>query len=81
MQVYAFGKSAATWWSLNRDAVEALPRCRVVQLPWQQVCEAATLLQRNSRLGASIVGGVVYLNDETRSTSLEPGLLCDSDER
>ncbi len=80
VQVYAFGKSAATWWAQNHSDIEALPHCRVIQLPWEQVCEAATLLQRNSRLGASIVGGVVYLNDEARSTSLEPVLLFDSSE-
>lgn len=73
--VYAFGKSADTWWHLNGAAIVALPKVSVWQFNWESVCAAAPLLKRTAKLSASIVGGVIYLNDDDASVSLEPILL------
>jgi uncharacterized protein YaeQ len=70
--VYAFAKSAATWWKLNQDAISALPRVQVWQFDWAEVCSAAELLDRTGQLTASIVGGIMYLDNGSASTSLEP---------
>lgn len=78
--VYAFGKSADTWWKINGPVISALPRIQVWQLPWTEVEQASLLMNRTMKLGVSIVGGTVYLDDGSNSTSLEPVQLyhCDN---
>jgi uncharacterized protein YaeQ len=73
--VYAFGKSADTWWKLNGEAIDALPRVSVWQFGWENVQAVAALLERTMQLNVSIVGGVLYLDNGTGSTSLEPRQL------
>ncbi len=75
VKVYAFGRSASTWWKLNGDAISALDKVEVVQFDWDGIGEASKLLQRHSKLNASIVGGVVYLSDDNHSVTLEPAAL------
>ena len=70
--VYAFGKSADTWWKLNGEDIAALPRMAVWQFNWEEVQAVAALLERTMKLGVSIVGGVIYLDNGEASTSLEP---------
>lgn len=72
VSVYAFAKSAPTWWKLNGEAISALPRLQVWQFDWDEVCSAAQLLDRTGQLTASIVGGIMYLDNGSASTSLEP---------
>jgi len=76
VSVYAFGRSADTWWKLNRDAISALPRTVVWQFDWRECEAAAALLERTTQLSLSVVGGTLYLDNGTTSTSLEPELLC-----
>jgi uncharacterized protein YaeQ len=75
VSVYAFAKSAATWWKLNSEAIGALPRLQVWQFDWAEVQAATELLDRTGQLTASIVGGIMYLDNGSASTSLEPVLL------
>ena len=75
MLVYAFGKSADTWWKLNGEAISGLPCPTVWQFPWEQVEAVAALLDRTVNLNVSIVGGVIYLDNGSASTSLEPTRL------
>ena len=77
--VYAFGKSAPTWWKLNGEAITALPRLRAWQFDWPQVEAAAALMDRTMQLNLSVVGGTIYLDNGSDSTSLEPQLLCTAD--
>jgi uncharacterized protein YaeQ len=78
VSVYAFARSADTWWKLNGEAITALPRLQVWQFHWPEVEAAAALLDRTVQLNASIVGGTLYLDNGTASVSLEPVILCDS---
>ncbi|MBT4520734.1 MAG: YaeQ family protein [Halieaceae bacterium] len=71
ISVYAFGRSAATWWNRSGDAIGALPRVQVWQFDWDSVVNVSQLLTRNAKLGVSIVGGTLYVDDGTSSTSLE----------
>ena len=75
VSVYAFGKSADTWWKLNGDAISALPRVQIWQLPWAEVQAASQMMNRTMKLGLSIVGGTLYLDDGSSSVALEPSLL------
>jgi len=77
VSVYAFAKSATTWWKLNGDAISALPRIDVWQIDWAEVQSAAALLDRTVQLSASIVGGILYLDNGSASTSVEPVRLCE----
>lgn len=70
--VYAFGKSSDTWWKLNGDAISALPRLEVWQLPWPEVQATAALLDRTMQLNVSVVGGVTYIDNGAHSASVEP---------
>ena len=77
--VYAFGKSADTWWKLNGETLAALPRLQVWQLDWEQMQAAAALLDRTTQLSVSVVGGILYLDNGSTSTSVEPQLLTQND--
>jgi uncharacterized protein YaeQ len=73
--VYAFAKSAPTWWRLNSDAISALPRLQVWQLDWEELAAITDMLERKVQLNISIVGGVMYLDNGSASVSAEPTLL------
>jgi len=75
VSVYTFGKSADTWWKINGDAISALPRIQVWQIPWLEAEAASNMMNRTMKLGLSVVGGTLYLDDGTHSISLEPKLL------
>jgi len=75
VSVYAFGKSATTWWKQNSEAISALPRLQVWQFDWEEIQAAAALLDRTVRLTVSVVGGILYLDNGGASTSAEPKLL------
>jgi uncharacterized protein YaeQ len=79
VSVYAFAKSTPTWWNLNGEAISALPHLQVWRLDWGEVESATRLLDRRMQLNASIVGGTLYLDNGSASTSLEPELLCQTD--
>ena len=79
VSVYAFAKSAATWWKQNGEAISALPRVQVWQFDWNEVCAAAGLVDRTGQLSASIVGGIIYLDNGSASTTLEPLALLRND--
>lgn len=74
VSVYTFGKSAATWWKLNSASISALPRLQVWQFDWDEIQAAAALLDRTVKLNTSIVGGIVYLDNGSASTTVEPDL-------
>lgn len=76
--VYAFGKSADTWWKLNAEAITALPRIRVWQFDWAEIETLTSLVKRTMQLNVSIVGGVVYVDNGSDSASLEPVALLPS---
>jgi len=75
VSVYSFGRSADTWWKLNCEAISALPRISIWQFSWPEVEAASALMGRTMKLGLSIVGGTLYLDDGTHSVSIEPSLL------
>jgi uncharacterized protein YaeQ len=72
VSVYAFGKSADTWWKLNSEAISALPRLTVWQFSWDEVVAVANLLNRTMQLNISAVGGTLYIDNGSDSSSLEP---------
>lgn len=73
--VYAYGRSTDTWWKLNGGQIGTLPHLRAWQLTWSQIEAAARLIERTVKLNVSIVGGVIYLDNGSDSTSVEPLLL------
>ncbi len=75
VRVYAFGKSADTWWKLQGEAISGLDAVEVWQLDWQAVDAMAGLLERSTALNVSIVGGTIYLDSAGTSLSVEPALL------
>lgn len=75
VSVYAFGKSTDTWWKLHGEAISALPHLRAWQFDWDEVQSATALLGRTVQLNVSTVGGSIYLDNGSTSTSLEPRLL------
>ncbi|MEP4147248.1 MAG: YaeQ family protein [Halioglobus sp.] len=72
VKIYAFGKSADTWWKLNGNAISALPRIQVWQFDWGEIEALAGLISRTMQLNISAVGGVVYIDNGKDSVSLEP---------
>ena len=72
VKVYAFGKSANTWWQLNGEVISALPRLEVWQFGWEEIQALAGLMDRAMQWNVSVVGGVVYVDNGKESVSLEP---------
>ena len=70
--VYAFGKSADTWWKLNGEPISGLPKVSVWQFDWPDVEALAQLTDRTMQLNVSVTGGVIYVDNGTASASLEP---------
>ena len=79
VSVYAFAKSTPTWWRLNGEAISALPHIRVWQFDWAEVERLTAMLARTMQLSVSIVGGIIYLDNGSVSTSLEPAALHSGD--
>jgi uncharacterized protein YaeQ len=79
VSTYAFAKSTPTWWKLNGAMIGALPRIQIWQFDWTEVQAATDLLNRTVQLNVSIVGGIIYLDNGSASTSVEPQLLCQND--
>ena len=79
VSVYAFAKSTPTWWKLNGEAISALPHIQVWQLDWPEVSAVADMLGRTVQLNVSLVGGIMYLDNGSSSTSVEPQQLCQTD--
>jgi uncharacterized protein YaeQ len=79
VSIYAFGKSADTWWKINGPAISALPRLTVWHFPWQEVVDASGLIDRTAKWNISIVGGTLYLDNGSDSTVLEPQQLHAAD--
>ncbi|CAA0092850.1 putative protein YaeQ [Halioglobus japonicus] len=79
VSIFAFGKSAATWWKLHGDEISALPHLNAWQFDWTEIQAAANLLDRTVQLNVSIVGGTLYLDNGSDASSVEPKLLCQND--
>ena len=79
VSVYAFGKSADTWFRQNGPELVPLPRLRVWCLAWEEISAAARLLDRNAQLSMSVVGGMIYLDNGGENASLEPRQLIAGD--
>ena len=79
VSIYAFAKSVDTWWKLNGEAIGALPHIQVWKMDWAEITAVADLLGRTMQLNVSIVGGIMYLDNGSASTSVEPHLLCGTD--
>jgi uncharacterized protein YaeQ len=78
VSVYAFGRSAATWWKLNGDALRALPHTRIWQFDWEEIQACTALLARTMQLSVSIVGGVIYIDSGELATAVTPTLLWET---
>jgi hypothetical protein len=48
-------------------------------MDWAEITAVADLLGRTMQLNVSIVGGIMYLDNGSASTSVEPHLLCSTD--
>lgn len=79
VSLYTFGNSSDTWWKLNEEAVAALPHFRGWKFDWPEIELIAAMLDRNVQLSVSIVGGIIYVDNGSSSTSLEPKLLYNAD--
>jgi len=79
VSIYAFAKSTPTWWKLHGEAIGALPHTQVWQFDWPEVETVAGLIGRTMQLNVSVVGGIMYLDNGSTSTTVEPQLLCSTD--
>ena len=79
VSVFAFAKSAPTWWQLNGAAISALQHIRVWQFNFNEVSAFSELLDRTTQITASIAGGTIYLDCKGQSCSVEPHLLLSNE--
>ena len=77
--VYCFGKSSDTWWQLNQASFAALPKTRVLQLPWGQVQAASQLLGRTMTLTVSITENTIYLANDNANVEIPVLTLMEPD--
>lgn len=64
VRVYSFGKSAATWWNLNQDAISVNKALTVSQFPWESVETLVGLIKRTMNLTVSITENILYISNE-----------------
>ncbi len=79
VSVYAFARSAATWWKLQGEEIASLPHFEAWQFDWAAVLAVAELLDRTVQLNVNIVGGTLYVDNGGDSLSVAPILLCRND--
>ncbi len=61
VSVYAFGKSADTWWQQNAEAISRLPRTRVYRFAWGDIQQLAAGVARTMALSVSITEQQLYI--------------------
>ncbi len=75
ISVYSYGASTPTWWKKHGDAIGALPRTEVWQLPWDEISTLGAALTRNAQISISVSGGHVYAEVEGTTADFELVLL------
>ena len=79
VSVYAFGASTKTWWGLQGEAIDSLPRLQTWQIDWDEIQQAAALIERTVQLGVTIVGGTLYLDNGVSNVPVTPTQLGEAD--
>ncbi len=64
VKVYSFGKSADTWWTLNKAALSSIDNLQVYQFPWATMGALTALINRSMNLTVTITENILYIADE-----------------
>jgi uncharacterized protein YaeQ len=62
VRLYAFGKTADTWWGLEGKDMPTSDKLQVARFPWADVATLARHLDRTIRWSVSIAGGEIYVD-------------------
>ena len=76
VSVYAYGSGTNRWWEKSAEAISALPRVEVWQLPAAEVEALGTSLVRNSQVSIAISGGVLYVDVDGNTADFAPQRLA-----
>jgi uncharacterized protein YaeQ len=76
--VVSYGRTARTWWSLNRDKLETLANLTLLWLPGETTEALAVLAARNMRIQCSLQDDVVWFTSGETTLQVEPVTLTAS---
>ena len=62
VRLYAFGKTADTWWNIEGKDMPTSDKLQVARFQWQNVVNLAQNLDRTIRWSISIAGGEMYVD-------------------
>lgn len=80
VSVYAFGKSADTWWQQNREAVERVARTAVYQFAWDDIQQLAGMVTRTMDLSVTITEQQLYISLGEQSLEIPVQTLLSRDD-
>ncbi|MBB3168116.1 YaeQ family protein [Simiduia aestuariiviva] len=62
VKLYAFGKTADTWWGIESKDIPQSEKLTIARFPWADIEQLAKNLDRNIRWSISIAGGELYVD-------------------
>ena len=73
VRVYAFGKSAETWWQLHGQELMTVPHTQIFMLSWVEIQQLNQVLARTMDLSVTIAGNTLYVStvDNTLEVSVK----------
>ncbi len=73
--VLSYGRTAQTWWNLNRDKLEKLSNLTVLWLPQETTQALAALAERSMQIQCSLQDGVAWFTSGETTLQVEPVTL------
>lgn len=73
VKLYAFGKTAETWWGIESKDMPQSEKLSIVRFQWPDIEALAKNLDRNIRWSISIAGGEMYVDTGVETLHLVPG--------
>lgn len=73
--VLSYGRTAQTWWNLNRNKLEKLDNLTVLWLPQEITQALAALAERSMQLQCSLQDGVAWFTSGETTLQVEPVTL------
>jgi len=70
-----YGRSADTWWTLNREKLQRIDNLTVLRFPTEATLALAALAQRTMTLQCTIQEKLVWITADSEAVQLEPVTL------
>ena len=73
VKLYAFGKTADTWWGVEGKDIPASEKLSIARFQWADVVALAKNLERNLRWSIGVAGGEMFVDSGSDVVHVIPG--------